>query len=153
MRREQRAAADGRGVRRPMGAVCGGRGGRWAPRPPFYCGHGQLDLLRPRVLGTDERRPGARIMPTAVDMQALFNADGVVKLRRRGAPTALWSCGDAEERAMGRARSAARRRAAGAGGVRSLGGTSMAAAWCVRDLASGGGAGPDGGRIYFFLFF
>ena len=88
-------------------------------------------------------------MPTAVDMQALFNADGVVKLRRRGAPTVLWSCGDA----TGRARSAARRRAAGAAGARSLGGTSMAAAWCGRDLASGGGAGPDSGRIYFFYFF
>ena len=89
-------------------------------------------------------------MPTAVDMQALFNADGVVKLRRRGAPTALWSCGDAEEHA--------RRGVLDAGlqepwGARSLGGTSMAAAWCGRDLASGGGAGPDNGRIYFFYFF
>jgi len=92
-------------------------------------------------VGTDERRPGARIVPTAVDMQAVFNADGVVKLRRRGAPTVLWSCGDA----TGRARSAARRRAAGAargalarrhehgGGLDKL-----------RRLASGGGAGPDG---------
>jgi len=66
-----------------------------------------------------------------VDMHALFNADGVVKLRRRGAPTALWSCGDAEEHA--------RRGVLDAGlqepwGARSLGGTSIAAAWRGGDL-------------------
>ena len=74
-------------------------------------------------------------MPTAVDMQALFNADGVVKLRRRGAPTALWSCGDAEEHA--RRGALARRLDAGLQeprGACSLGGTSMAAAWRGGDL-------------------
>ena len=98
-------------------------------------------------------------MPTAVDMQALFNADGVVELRRRGAPTALWSCGDAEERAMGRARSAARRRAAGAvGGALALrhehgGGLARwrpgqaAAAWPVA-----AGLARTAGASIFFIF-
>ncbi|KAG2599295.1 hypothetical protein PVAP13_5KG380156 [Panicum virgatum] len=64
MRRERRAAADGRGVRRPMGAACGGRDGRRAPRPPFCCGCGRLDLLRPRVLGTslEQLMPLGRVL-------------------------------------------------------------------------------------------
>ena len=45
------AACGGQRVRRPMGAACGGRDGRRAPRPPFCCGRGRPDLLRPRVLG------------------------------------------------------------------------------------------------------
>ena len=93
-------------------------------------------------------------MPTAVDMQALFNADGVVKLRRRGAPTALWSCGDAEEHA--RRGALARRLDAGLQeprGARSLGGTSMAAAWtsCGAWPAAAGLARTAGATI--FLFF